>query len=290
MASGAAEIGHSIHSSFLLWRKARYGKIAAVLSLLAIILYVVDDPGEPPNGGTWLGYSYGVAGLALIAWLAWFGIRRRRYGGSGAPLQGWLSAHVYLGLALVVIASLHTGFRFHWNIHTLAFVLMLLVIASGIFGIYAFWRYPTKMTRNRAGATLSSMIEQLAAADSQCRDLTLNMSDDVVALVAVATEDQGGRFTWREIVTGRRPDPLAGPTGAAIDSLRESVGGSAGLTPADVLPLVQALTNRLVLIEKISRDRRYQALLLLWRAVHVPLTFALIVALSAHVLAVFFYW
>ncbi len=259
-----------------------------MLSAVAIVGYWIHSPSGPPNGGTWLGYTYGTVGLGLIFWLAWFGIRRRRYGGQG-PLEGWLSAHVYLGLALIVVATLHTGFRFHWNEHTLAFALMVVVIVSGIFGAYAFVRYPALMTSNRAGSTLKSMAGELASLDQQCRDLALNFDDETSALVVQATEDFGGKFSFLETFTGRGPDPLAGPTGAAIARLRDQIGGEGSASPAEVLPLVQNLTKRATVIVKMRRDWRYRAQLLLWRAVHVPLTIALVLALVIHVFAVFYY-
>ena len=248
----------------------------------------MDHPGGPPNGGTILGYVYGTIGLALIGWLAWFGMRRRRYGGQG-PLEGVLSAHIYLGLALIVVATLHTGFRFHWNVHTLAFALMAIVIVSGIFGAFAFWRYPALMTHNRAGATLGSMAAEMAALDQQCRDLALGFSDEIEAMVVAVTRDDGGKFTLREILLGRGPNPLKGVTGTAINRLRDEVGGAGKTLPAEVLPLVQALTKRATLVAKLRRDRRYRALLLLWRAIHVPVTVALVIALVIHVFAVLYY-
>ena len=122
----------------------------------------------------------------MIGWLAWFGVRRKRYGGQ-TPLEGWLSAHVYIGVALIVVATLHTGFRFHWNVHTLAFVLMVIVIVSGIFGAYAFLRYPAMMTANRGGSTLKTMSAELAGLDQACRDLVLTFDDETVALVTAAS-------------------------------------------------------------------------------------------------------
>jgi hypothetical protein len=258
------------------------------VSAVAIVGYWIHHPSGLPNGGSWLGYTYGTVGFGLIGWLAWFGIRRRRYGGQG-PLEGWLSAHVYLGLALIVVATLHTGFRFHWNVHTLAFVLTALVILSGIFGAYAFLRYPALMTSNRGGATLKTMAAELAGLDQQCRDLALNFDDEVAALVVKATEDDGGNFTILEALLGRGPNPLEGATGTAITRLRDEVGGTTNVLPAEVLPLVQNLTKRATILVKMRRDRRYRALLLLWRAIHVPLTIALVLALTIHVFAVFYY-
>ena len=200
-----------------------------------------------------------------------------------------MSAHVYFGLALIVVATLHTGFRFHWNVHTLAFVLMVIVILSGMFGAYAFWRYPGLMTTNRAGATLDTMTAELAALDGQCRELALGLPDEILAKVAAATETVGGDFSLREGLFNRRPNQLKGPTGQAIARLREAVGGREGLSPAEILPLIQGLTKRATLVERMRRDWRFRALMLLWRAIHVPLTIALLTALAIHVFAVFYY-
>lgn len=271
-----------------MWKGGYYGKVALILSVAAIFFYLIDHPSGVPNGGSWLGYTYGTIGVGLIGWLAWFGIRRRRYGGQ-TPLEGWMSAHVYLGLALIVVATLHTGFRFHWNVHTLAFVLMTIVIVSGVFGAYAFLRYPAMMTANRAGSTLKTMSAELAGLDQQCRDLALSFDDEIAALVVKATEDFGGRFTVREVFLGRPVNLIEGATGGAIAQLRDLVGGVGNAQPAEVLPLVQNLTKRATVVVKMRRDWRYRAKMLLWRAIHVPLTIALVLALTIHVFAVFYY-
>jgi len=121
-----------MHESILAFRKRRYLWLALGISLLAIVAYLLNDPQEPPNGGTVLGYTLGTIGALLILWLTWFGVRKRRYSSTRGTVQGWLSAHVYLGVALLVIVLLHAGFQFGVNVHTLAFVLMVLVIASGL--------------------------------------------------------------------------------------------------------------------------------------------------------------
>jgi hypothetical protein len=273
---------NAIHRSFLSWRRFHYARLAASASLLVIAVYALDQPDGPPNGGTLLGYFLGTAGVGLIIWLAWFGIRRRRYGGAGG-LQGLLSAHVYFGVALVVVATLHTGFQLHWNVHGLAFMLMVAVVLSGIFGTYAFWRYPALMTANRAGTTLGGMARELASLDARCTELALDLPDDLAALVAAAVARPAGR-------NGRVVPPDPAPTRAAITGVQQELAELVGTPAATVLALVQALTARLAVLDRLARDRRYRALMLLWRAVHVPLTLGLLVALFIHVFAVFYYW
>ncbi len=125
-----------MHQSILSYRKSRYLWWASTVCIASIVAYWMHDPMVPPNGGTWLGYTLGGIGAVLILWLMWFGIRKRSYRSRVGSLQGWLSAHVYLGLGLITVVTLHTGFQFGWNIHTLAYVLMLLVIATGLVGVY----------------------------------------------------------------------------------------------------------------------------------------------------------
>ena len=121
----------SDHESFLQHKGMRWLKVALVLSLAAILGYAFADVEPRPNGGTWYGYALGTIGALIILWLTWFGYRKRAYDGP-SRVQAFLSAHVYLGLSLIVVATLHTGFHFGWDVHTLTYGLMLLVIVSGL--------------------------------------------------------------------------------------------------------------------------------------------------------------
>ena len=61
-------------------------------------------------------------------------------------------------------------------------------------------------------------------------------------------------------------------------------------SPAEGLPLGTGLTERMVLVRRLNRDRLHRQLLLQWRTVHVPLTVGLVAALGVHVFAVFYRW
>ncbi len=71
-----------MHESFISYRSFFYLKVALGLCLAAMLAYAIHAPADPPNGGTWLGYTLGTLGAGLIGWLAWFGVRKRSYSGN----------------------------------------------------------------------------------------------------------------------------------------------------------------------------------------------------------------
>ncbi len=157
----------SDHVSFLKHKGFRWLWIALALSGASIAGYLMIDHDPRPNGGTWYGYTLGTIGFGLILWLALLGVRKRRINPGAWSLKAWTSAHVYLGLALIVVGTLHTGFQIGWNVHTLAYVLMLLVIATGIYGVIVYATLPASLSANRKEMTRAQMLEALTALDRQ---------------------------------------------------------------------------------------------------------------------------
>ncbi|MGD8828846.1 MAG: hypothetical protein PVG21_09100, partial [Gammaproteobacteria bacterium] len=150
-----------MNPSFLTYRKFLYLKLALLLVVAAATAYALDSPLSGRNGGTPLGYILGTIGALIILWLLWYGIRKRQFHSSDGTVKGWLSAHVYFGIALVIIATLHCAFQFGFNIHTLAYGLMVAVVLSGFYGIYAYARYPRAMTENRANMSPQAMLREV---------------------------------------------------------------------------------------------------------------------------------
>ena len=278
-----------MNEAFLAYRDFLFLKVAGLLAVLAVVLYVGHSPAGPPNGGTWLGYGLGTLGAILILWLAWFGVRKRRYGLGATPLRGWLSAHVYLGLALLVVATLHTGFQFGWNVHTLAYALMFIVILSGVFGTVAYARLPRLVAANRRRQTLKTMVSEISSLDREARQAAMTLDDKVNALVVAATERlQLGGSLWR-LLSGREP---ACATAGCLRHLERlaNEGRLARDQGAALATLVRLLYRKAELLTRARQDLRYQALLQVWLHVHVPATVMLLVALTAHVISVFFFW
>jgi hypothetical protein len=146
-------------------RGLKFFWLAVTLVFVAIILYIWHEPLGKPNGGSWLGYTLGIISAALVIWLTWFGVRKRQYDLNATKLKVWLSAHIYFGLALVITATLHSGFQIGWNIHSAAYILVLLTVVSGVFGVFVYARYPKLMTKNRAGLSLDEMMGQISELD-----------------------------------------------------------------------------------------------------------------------------
>jgi len=275
-----------MHEGFLVYRNFRFLKWAGALCILSAAAYAVYDPLDVQSGGTWLGYGLGTIGALLIVWLMWFGIRKRRYGGA-FRLRSWLSAHVYLGLSLIVVATLHTGFQVGWNVHTLAYVLMMLVIASGAFGIYTYARYPRLMTENRRGQSLDESLSQIAEIDRECRQASANLPDEIAALVMKScNETRIGGSWWRQISGTDRNCATAG----VFEELRRMSTNVAPENGPAVRKLLTLVGKKCSLLTMIRRDIQLKALMDIWLYLHVPLSFALLAALTAHIISVFYYW
>ncbi len=275
------------HEGFLAHKSYRWLKVALLLAGLSILAYVLIDQKPSANGGSALGYTLGTIGALLIIWLTALGYRKRKMTRSAYSLKGWTSAHVYLGLSLVVVATLHTGFDFGWTVHTLAYVLMLLVIASGIFGILAYTTVPQAMSTNRDQMTETQMLAALRAVDRQLHDAAQPLDHAHAALVQQSLDQDpfGGSIFAR---LGGRYGGCA--TLHAQQTLRVETGPQVDLGH-DPLEKVDALLGRKrAILSRVRKHLRYKALLEIWLYVHIPLTFALIAALAAHIISVFFYW
>jgi hypothetical protein len=309
-----------MHESFLAYRNFRYLKLSLGLVALTLLAYLLD-PSDPANGGTWLGYTLGTIGALLIVWLLWFGVRKRQYNSRLGNVADWLSGHVYLGASLLVVATLHSGFQFGWNVHTLSYALMVLVILSGFYGVFAYWRFPAALTQNRSGMSSDAMLSEIAELDQQCLEIADQLGSNCHQIVLRSIERT--TFTRRALrgtpkklevaldtavgdltrlssdpgVTLWRPPPAVGPVAAQANDLytqlwvaekRVRAKSSDGME--QLRRLQDLITSKKALVTRVQRDLRHHALLKTWLYLHVPVSIALLAALTVHIVSVFLYW
>lgn len=279
-------------SRFWLW-------IGILISVVAIVAYVVHDPIQGRDGSTWVGYGLGGLSAAIVVYLSWLGVRKRRFASSTGRRRNVVSAHVFLGLTLIVTATLHTGFEFEWSVHTLGYILLMIVVLSGIWGISAYSGLPDKMGRN-----ISEMILEKKRHDmSELEQLEEDMDDldrkleralqflpdafrPALQMSLEKTKIGGGLFS---ILSG---SSASCATAKAYDQVRDVIheGNWDEDQRKRMAELVADLSRKRELAACLRRDARYRALLRLWLWFHVPLTVALIITLIIHVVLVFFYW
>lgn len=275
-----------IHESFLVHRSLRYFKLAVFLIVAAAAAYIWHRPLGAPNGGTWLGYTLGGTSASIVLFLIWFGVRKRQYSLSATRLKAWLSAHVYLGLSLVVLTTLHSGFQLGWNIHSAAYCLVMLTVISGLFGVYAYARYPRLLTMNRGGLTLDGMMTQIAELDQEIREVSGQLPEELNKALLTASQETciGGGILRKLSGT----DPSC-PTGKA-QRLIERNYADEGVNDPNIGKVIALLVRKSGLLKRARRDVQIQAILRVWLFFHVPLAIGLVGTISAHVFSVFFYW
>jgi hypothetical protein len=279
-------MAHVEHSSFLTYRRGRWAKFATIFSLICIVLYTIFDFEPVRNGGSWYGYTLGTIGALLILWLGWLGVRKRRYNPGNWSLKAWTSAHVYLGLSLLIIGTLHTGFQFGWNVHTLAYSLMVLVILSGMFGVYFYMTIPRRMSDNRAETSQAEMLDELENISRLLRETSLSLPDAdtqrVMNILAKTTLKSG-------LMARLRGHNRRCPNARALKDFKAAVRTAEGDTQRGMFDVISVLERRSNLLSRIRNHQRFRALLELWLWIHIPATIILIVSLIIHIIAVFYY-
>ena len=287
-----------MHTSFINHAGYRYLHLSLFTMLSAVAAYWWHEPQPVANGGTWLGFTLGGISAFLILMLLWLGVRKRRYSSKMGTVRGWLSAHVYLGLSLVVLATLHTGFQFHWNIHTLAYALMMTVILSGIWGMILYLRNPAQMTETRNQQSREMTVGLMRELDEECLQLADRCGADTHELVSSSLAPLAAAGTWTRLrgkrgaatVSADRHFNPAGETWKLESQLAEQLAQSRDPDKVtDLRTLIETIGRRRSLSVQLGRKLRLQAQMELWLMLHVPLSLGLLAALLSHIVSVFFY-
>lgn len=264
----------------------RYLKLSALLVVLSLVAYFWHSPAIKPNGGTWLGYTLGSISALLILLLLAYGIRKRSYKSSLGRVQGWLSAHIYLGASLIIVATLHTGFEFGANVHTLAYLLMLTVIASGFWGMYFYVRNPARMSAALRGETLEQHLLAIEEIDSECRNLAMNHLDRINRALMDSINAPLFENFWQQF-SGRNPKCKTAAVTILLGTIDSSLSDAQARINAELYRLQLQKQSRLGRLRIYTRQKTW---LDAWLMLHVPLSIALLAALTAHIVSVFFYW
>lgn len=277
---------------FLTGKKAVAWRWVGLVLLAALVAsYVYYARTAPyPHGGTAWGLGYGIAAAVLVLVLMLFGWRKRAYRSKLGTLEGWLQAHVVLGVLVLVVALLHTGFRFEDKLAIAALVTLVLVVLSGAVGAAFYTVYPRLLTEIQSNLSTAEISERLNRLNASMARLASGRSDALAAVYRdlVRADRPRGLAGWKLLrAPGRRHEERPGTAKAKGWSR-----GLAAVPPEEQEPLRQLLVfarQRRELQLRLMYQQRYKNLLDVWLWVHLPLAIALVVLMVAHAVAAL-YW
>jgi hypothetical protein len=267
--------------SGVIWRR-----IFIVLLAGVVATFVWSVRREFTHGGSLVGLIFGTAGYLLILLLAYYGIRKRSYRSRFGTMEQWLQSHIYLGILVLVLLVLHTGGRFNDMIATTTLILVAVVVLSGIAGAIFFVTVPRLLTEVESNLTVDELSQQLNQLARNMARLASGRSQPFQRIYdGLINESLPGWLAgWRLLLSRMR----RGSQQSTADWSK--LLALVGKDEQDALRQMLVFSRqRKELLMRLMYQQRYKNILEFWLYIHVPVTIAVIVFGTVHVVAVFYY-
>ena len=276
--------------------------IASVIILIAAIaIYVPYAASSPmgPSGASGLGLAFGIVGFAFMIFAGLLGARKRVPVWRIGRAQAWMRGHLWLGLLSLPLILFHGGFRFGGPLTTILMILLIVVVASGVFGAALQHYMPSVIT---AEVPLETIFEQI----DRVRGQLLTEADEFVAnasalgnplatagaRAAVATEEVRAiseaeieplrGFYSRQMRPFLEKPDARGRVLADAAKARNIFDGLRTLLPPDLHGIVEDLREICEEERQLRKQARLHHWLHGWLMVHIPLSLALLLLGAAH--------
>lgn len=168
----------------------------ASLSILAVSAFAYAafsaNAPEGPRGGSVMGLLFGTTGFGFMIFAALLGARKRVPTWRLGRAQAWMRGHLWLGLLSLPIILFHSGFHFGGTLTSVLMWLLIITVASGVFGAALQHYLPNVMTTD---VRLETIYDEIG----HVRMLLLEEADrDVEALCGQLGVSQGAKGEiWR---------------------------------------------------------------------------------------------
>jgi hypothetical protein len=243
------------------------------------IPYALHSP-SGPSGGSAIGLAFGIIGSAFMVFAGLLAGRKKVPVWRLGRAQTWMRGHLWLGLLSLPIIFFHAGFRFGGPLTSVLMVLVIIVVASGIFGAVLQHYMPNMMTTQVPSETIFEQIDHVRA------QFVVD-ADELIAATEAATAGEDGvaplsSFYQREMRPFLQSHGARHQLLSSRDRARSTFEGLRMLLPASA----QEATKRLEQICEEERQLRRQSLLHHWLhgwlMLHIPLSFALLLLGVVH--------
>src|SRR5215471_385881 len=125
------------------WAIASLAILAA--SAILYIIYALNTA-QGPRGGSAIGLFFGIVGFSFMIFAALLGARKRVPSWRLGRAQAWMQGHLWLGLLALPMILFHGGFHFGGTLTRVLMWLLIVTVASGVYGALLQNMIPKKMT------------------------------------------------------------------------------------------------------------------------------------------------
>jgi hypothetical protein len=277
---------------------------------------------QGPRGGSAIGLLFGIVGFAFMIFAALLGARKRVPVWRLGRAQAWMRGHLWLGFLSLPLILFHGGFHFGGTLTRVLMWLLIITVASGVFGavlqnylprimttdvpletIYAEIGNVRNLLREEADREVESLcgpmdLQKGSAGEGQraggftaMRPMSTITMTAGGAAVAAATEilllsDEESAPLRRFYLNEMRPF-LEQPkqSGARLSDADKACSAFAGLRtllPPNAHSTLDDLQDICDEARQLSRQERLHHWLHAWLLIHIPLSLALILLGAVH--------
>lgn len=294
---------------------------SAVILAVSAGVYGIYARGTPqgPRGGSATGLLFGIAGFAFMIFAALLGARKRVPTWRLGRAQAWMRGHLWLGLLSLPMILFHGGFHFGGTLTRVLMWLLIVTVASGVFGAALQHYVPRIMTADvpletiydEIGNVRKLLLEEAdRSVETLCGSLGLGKAEQEEirraggftalrpmamassgAAVAAATEIQLlseevsaplKKFYFGEMREFLQQAKHRGSQLADADKARNAFSGLRTLLPQAAYATLDDLEHICEEARQLVRQERLHRWLHGWLLAHIPLSLALILLGGVH--------
>jgi hypothetical protein len=259
----------------------------------ACVAYALGRPAASaaPMGGTPPGLGFGIAGFAFMIFAALLGARKKVPVWRLGRAQTWMRGHLWLGLLSLPLILFHAGFHSGGPLTTVLLWLLIVIVASGLFGAALQHFMPATMTRE---VPLETIYEEIDHVRAQLRAEAAERIERAKSIAVLENPDEEGAaakgpppgaplvaFYEREILPYLNHAPGRSLLAGRAEAERRFAGVRL-LVPRELQDAVDDLENMCEEERQLALQARLHRWLHGWLLVHVPLSVALILLGAVH--------
>ena len=273
--------------------------IILVVATAVYVPYAAESP-YGPSGASAIGLTFGIAGFAFMIFAGLLGARKRFPVWRVGRAQAWMRGHLWLGTLSLPLILFHGGFRFGGPLTAALMVLLIVVVASGLFGAVLQHYLPVVMTEEVPLETIYEQIDRVRGQLIEEADQTVARAMALVAplvtvtpaRVAIATEEAPviteadvaplRAFYEREMRPFAAKPDARGYALADAARARAMFEGLRTLMPPAVHESVKDLEDICEEERELRRQVRLHHWLHDWLLFHIPVSLALLLLGAVH--------